>query len=233
MNIEELLTIVIPSKNEEKYIGTTLKFLCDQNIGNTLVIIADANSTDATRHIANSFSDRLNIKVIDGGLPSFGRNAGANFASTRYILFIDADCQLRQKDTIKNCLTMMESKNADIATAKVTADGFWSKILYHMNNIVMALSKLDKPFAVGTFMMVRKSEFDRIGGFDENALHCEDYVLSRQFDRKKFCIVNNMVVADDRRFIKTGHVKYVLYVLRNAWNRNNPDYFKQDIGYWR
>lgn len=233
MGIEELLTIVIPSKNEEGYIGTTLKLLCGQHIGRTPIIIADANSTDGTRRIVSEFKDRLNVKAIDGGLPSYGRNAGASLALTKYVLFIDADCQLREKSIIANCLNLMESKGADIATAKVTADGFLSKVLYRMNNVVMALSKLDKPFAVGTFMMVRKSEFDRIGGFDESALHCEDYVLSRQFDRKKFHIVNSMVVADDRRFRKTGHVKYVLYVLKNAWNRNNPDYFKQDVGYWR
>ena len=58
-------------------------------------------------------------------------------------------------------------------------------------------------------------------------------MLSRQFNKERFCIVNNTIHADDRRFKKTGHVNYVLYVLRNAWNRNNPDYFKQDVGYWK
>lgn len=231
--MEELLTIVIPSKNEEKYIGATLKLLCGQHIGRTEVIVADANSSDNTRRIVNEFSDRLNIRIINGGLPSVGRNAGAKLATTRYVLFLDSDCQIRDRGIIQACLYQMENKDLDLLSIKISADDIGAKVLYWMNNIVVFLSRFDKPFAVGTFMMVRKEVFDAIGGFDPEAIHCEDYVLSKQFDRRRFFIMNRVVYADNRRFKKTGYVNYILYVLKNAWNRNNPDYFKQDVGYWR
>ena len=47
--MEELLTIIIPCKNEGLYIRKTLHSISKQiGIGNTKIIIADANSTDST-----------------------------------------------------------------------------------------------------------------------------------------------------------------------------------------
>ena len=34
------------------------------------------------------------LEVIEGGLPSVGRNAGARLATTPYVLFLDADVEL-------------------------------------------------------------------------------------------------------------------------------------------
>ncbi len=232
MKIEDLLTIVIPTKNEEGYIGRTLQCLYDQHIGNTQVIIADAGSTDSTESIVLKFFDRLNIRIIQGGLPSVGRNAGARAATTKYVLFMDADCEVRERGVIYSCLSHMERKWTDLLSVHITCDDFGGKLLYWMNDIVVRLSTYDRPFAVGTYMMVRRDMFHFVGGFDENALHCEDYVFSRKFDTCQFDILNKKVYADSRRFKKMGHLNYVRYVLRNVWNRNDPDYFKKDVGYW-
>ena len=72
------LAIVIPAKNEEDMIGNLLSSLCIQNYSRmraTPIFIADADSTDATIQVANSFSDRLDIRIVKGGSPSEGRNA--------------------------------------------------------------------------------------------------------------------------------------------------------------
>ena len=61
----------------------------------TRILVADAQSTDKTRAVVESFRDRLNLEIIEGGLPSIGRNRGAQQADTRYVLFVDADVIVR------------------------------------------------------------------------------------------------------------------------------------------
>src|SRR5215813_6208841 len=92
-----LLTIVIPAKNESRLLPNLLESLCRQDypsMPSTKVYLADAGSTDGTPELARSFTGRLDIEVIPGGLPSVGRNAGARRAQSSYVLFIDADMEL-------------------------------------------------------------------------------------------------------------------------------------------
>ena len=94
MTTKSDLTIVIPAKNEAKLMPRLLTSLTKQDYAkmpNTKVLVADAHSTDGTPEIVMSFSDRLQVSVIRGGLPSVGRNAGAAIADTRYVLFLDAE----------------------------------------------------------------------------------------------------------------------------------------------
>ena len=57
--------------------------------------VADANSEDGTAEIARTFPAKYFIEVLPGGLPAMGRNAGAARAATPYVLFVDADVELR------------------------------------------------------------------------------------------------------------------------------------------
>jgi hypothetical protein len=70
------------------------------------------------------------------------------------------------------------------------------------------------------------------GGFPEDVLHCEDYLLSRKIDKNKFGIIKSYVYSDNRRFKKMGYLNMIVYIIKNIKNRNNLDYFKKDINYW-
>jgi len=72
----------------------------------TKVFLADAGSTDGTQELAMSFAGRLNIEVIPGGLPSVGRNAGARQARTPYVLFIDADMELKDTTLLRRAMEL-------------------------------------------------------------------------------------------------------------------------------
>ena len=68
--MNKLLTIVIPTYNEGKYIARTLYAIAAQSGTHKVkIIIADAKSTDNTRTIAeiNGFELGLNLMIIDGG----------------------------------------------------------------------------------------------------------------------------------------------------------------------
>jgi glycosyltransferase involved in cell wall biosynthesis len=81
--IKDKLTIVIPSKNESDVIDITLTHLNKQEgIENTRVIIADCSTDDTRDIILSGKYKNLKIEIIDGGLPSVGRNKGAELCDT-------------------------------------------------------------------------------------------------------------------------------------------------------
>jgi glycosyltransferase involved in cell wall biosynthesis len=82
-----MLSIVIPTFNEEKYLPGLLKTLQEQTFKDYEIIVADNDSSDATRTIAVMAGAR----VVGGGLPARGRNLGAEVARGEWLLFLDAD----------------------------------------------------------------------------------------------------------------------------------------------
>jgi len=230
-----LVSIIIPCKNEESYIGKLLDSLVLQNLTNIYeIIIADAGSTDSTLSIIQNYKDKLhNLKVIDGGLPSVGRNLGAKAAKGSILLFIDADAYFKDKNIIKHSFRKFRKNKLELLGCLLNIkNNFFVRLVYFFCNGVIRLSKLDKPFVVGTYFMISRDKFFEVGGFDEELMHCEDYFLSKEINSKKFKIVNKYVYTDDRRFIKMGYLNMVTYFVKNMFKKNDKDYFKKDIGYW-
>ena len=238
MNTQPKLTIVIPAKNESRLLPTLLESLCRQDyplMKSTKVFLADAGSTDGTQELAMSFADRLNIEVIPGGLPSVGRNAGARRATTPYVLFIDADMELKDPTLLRRAMRLAERRRLHCVTTNIwcSQGTVRDRSLYFLNNVAQYGSLLVKPFSTGMFMLFEKATFDRLGGFNEGALYAEDYLLSKQVRNRKFGIVRGSIQTTNRRFRSMGHLKIVGMFLKTMVNSWNDNYFLHDHGYWR
>src|ERR1700758_3538207 len=123
------LTIVIPAKNEAKLIPRLLTSLMNQDyskMSSTKVLVADANSTDGTPEIVMGYRDRLNVGVIKGGMPSYGRNQGAAQADTPYVLFLDADIELADNSLVRRCMEKAQATQLHCVTTNILCkDGTW------------------------------------------------------------------------------------------------------------
>ena len=231
------LTIIIPAKNEAKLIGTLLNSLARQDyplMPSTKVYLADAGSTDTTVQIALGFADRLDVEVIPGGLPAVGRNNGARRAETSYLLFMDADIEIVDPTLVRRAVQLMKRKELDCVTTNIRCSGgtFMDRLLYAGNDVMQQLSRLSKPFSTGMFMLFASRRFKELGGFHEQALFAEDYMLSKQVARNKFGIVSGYVLTTNRRFKKMGHFPLVRLFLRTALNTWNDNFFLRDHKYW-
>lgn len=234
-HMKDLLTVVIPCKNEGKYIFRTLYRLNEQvGIRGIRVIIADGGSTDSTLDEINKFNlthHKLKIEVIPGGPVSYARNQGAAIASTPYILFLDADTVLLSSDSILKCLfQLFRGKTICTCKTKSVSSTFMSKLVFWTFNHIQRLTP--ETFCTGQFFMIKKHDFEFFGKFDESVTHSEDYLLSRQIPKRDFVIVDRWVGQDDRRFRKMGYMNFILLIMKNYINRNNLEYFKKDVGYW-
>lgn len=237
MIINSDLTIVVPAKNESKLLPRLLDSLCRQDYRSmpvTRVFIADAGSTDGTAELALSYSDRLRVQVVPGGLPSVGRNAGARLAETPYVLFLDADIELEDPTLLRRAMEKMTRRQLHCLTCNIWCkDGrLRDQALYLGNNLVQFFSSFAQPFSTGMFMLFDKKKFDELGGFHEQALYAEDYLLSKRVSPRRFGIVNGSVLTTNRRFKKMGYLRIVGMFLKTALNTFNEKYFLRDHKYW-
>lgn len=236
--MNKLLTIIIPTFNEENYIARTLYAIAAQSkTGGVKIIIADAKSTDSTRAIAeaNGFELGLNLKIIDGGLPAAGRNAGAKLATTPYILFLDADVTFTDRQAIKLSLNEIISGDYEMLSTTPVYQGrldVRASIMFNLNkHVTWFLSKF-QPFAIGGFTLVNRQSFIDLEGYDEKATQSEDWLLSKKISPHKFKLVTDLMTQDNRRFKRYGYWSMIKLLWRNWKNRNNVNYFYEDQGYW-
>ena len=232
--MKELLSIVIPCKNEKTILVESLDCLKDQdNIDTVKIIIAD-DSTDNTLSLVTFFNQfaKLNIEYIKGGLPAIARNNGAKIITTPYVLFLNADTYIYDNNLINKCLDICINGKYDLVTCKFKTDKKYNWV-YRMFDIFQWYSSITKPFALGGFMLFKTDTFNKLGGFNEEDKIAEDYHLSSKIKPKSFKIANYFVYTPSRRFSKKG----IWYMIKLAWmswlNRNNDAFFKKDYNYWK
>src|SRR5579859_2131774 len=130
------ISIIIPALNEEKMIGrcleslTKLAFARDQ----FEVLVVDNGSRDRTLAIAESFKDRLNLKVLQqaGVRISALRNLGARAASGGILAFLDADC-LAPAGWLDRVFTLTRADGAGVLGAHylLPEDSTWVGRTWH------------------------------------------------------------------------------------------------------
>ena len=114
----ELVSIIVPAYNVEKYIKKCINSLINQTYKNIEIILVDDGSTDGTGKICDLFSKKdKRIKVIhkeNGGL-SDARNCGIDIATGNYILLVDSDDYV-DLEIVEFLYNNLKENNADIST---------------------------------------------------------------------------------------------------------------------
>jgi glycosyltransferase involved in cell wall biosynthesis len=207
-----MLSIIIPAKNEEKYLPLLLDSIKKQEYKDHETIVADANSTDKTVEVAKSYG----CIVVRGGLLPYGRNRGAEAAREDVLLFLDADTIL-PPHFLKYAMDRFNSKKADIAGfAVLPPDGNWvDKFFYRFLNVFSFLTQKWLPYA-SCGILAKKELHQKIGGFDEKIVFIEDYPYAKAASKvaKYIYMYKNPIYTSARRFEKEGRFKiYSKYLL--------------------
>lgn len=111
-----LVSIVISAYNVEKYIARCLDSIRKQTFSDIEIIVVDDGSKDKTGVICDKykkFDDRIAIYHQTNNGVSSARNIGIEYATGKYLIFIDADDWL-DYDMIEFMVHGIESSNADI-----------------------------------------------------------------------------------------------------------------------
>ena len=234
MELSKLLTIVIPCKNEGITINQTLSLLNFQNgIDGVKVIVADSSDDETTYHLENRNRDYFNLDIIQGGLPSKARNKGAERATTPFILFMDADMMILDTNLLQECMDIIMDERLDLLTTKVRTTNGKYNYVFRTFDLIQGITRYITPFCLGGFMLIRKSTFITLNGFDEEAKVAEDYLLSKQIKTNKFKVHRKTIFTLPRRFENKGLWYMTKLMIQSFTNRNNKGYFTNHNSYWK
>lgn len=215
-----MLSIIIPTLNEDEYLPLLLRSVVAQTFRDHEVIIADNGSTDRTLEIAREFGAR----VTEGGLPSVGRNRGAAAAKGDILLFLDADVVLPDPWFLQMTVAEFEKRKLDVATCAVhpLSDRKIDKVFHSAYNYFMFITQATVPHAPGFCIFARKSVHDALGGFDEEIKLAEDHeYVQRAGKIGKFGVLKSYKIpVSVRRFDRDGRLNIALkYILGELYMR--------------
>ncbi len=178
-----MVSIVIPTLNEEKYLPILLQSIKKQDFKDYEIIISDAFSIDKTIEIAKEYGARV---IRDKKkLPARQRNNGVKIAKGEIILFLDADTKLPD-DFLLTTYSDFTNKNLTIAGFYLifNSPSFIYRIFEKVYHSVCYLGQYFFPASVGVGIIVKKLEHEKIGGFDESIYIGEDYDYVRRISKK-------------------------------------------------
>ncbi len=118
----DLISVIVPVYNVEKYLARCLDSLVNQTYQNIEIIIIDDGSTDSSNQIIKKYEDKYPklIKAYhkkNGGL-SDARNFGLNKAQGEYILFVDSDDYV-DHDFVEKLYQNIVINKSDIAICNI------------------------------------------------------------------------------------------------------------------
>lgn len=93
-NTDELISVIIPAYNAEKFIARALDSLINQTCSKWQAIVINDGSSDATEEICRDYcskDERIKLFTKENGGVSRARNTGLEKAEGKYICFLDAD----------------------------------------------------------------------------------------------------------------------------------------------
>jgi len=197
-----MLSVIIPSYNEEKDIAECLNSLKKQSYKNFEIILVDDGSTDKTITIAKKFSKVKILKQNHQG-PGKARNLGAKNAKGSILIFVDSDMTF-DKDYLKHLIKpLIEDKTGkiigsthDYEEAKNTHN-IWSDL---WGKIRISTQDRDPKIYAGDvkiFRAIWKKKFFELGGFDSKYGYADDqtfwfkYGIKPVLAKNTICYHNN------------------------------------------
>lgn len=173
-------SVVIPTWNEAPWLPRLLSCLLKwPDFGE--IIVADNNSSDDTIRIA----ERHGCRIVPGGRPAEGRNAGAKSSTGDVILFADADAVVPQTTLSHIAESFRRSSIVGLHCRLVPlgASAFVAFCYRAMDAYLRVLSTRGISQGVGTLIAVRRDAFRTVNGFREDILVGEDADFIRRLGR--------------------------------------------------
>lgn len=195
MECKDLVSVIIPAYNTEKYIAECLQSVIDQTYSNLEIIVVNDGSSDDTLKIINNFKNKDNRIIVINQEENFGlsesRNMALNIASGKYITFVDSD-DILDIEFVNFLLSKIKLYNLDMVSCGERCfytKGFvdnnheLSQNTFYLFNNIEAINDLNKNHAY-TFegfprKITSRSIYDNLR-FEEGRIH-EDTILCMNY----------------------------------------------------
>lgn len=194
----KLVSVIIPTKNAERTLETTLQSIKSQTYKNIEIIVVDNHSTDATLAIARKYATKVFTK---GPERSTQRNYGVENSKGEYIAWFDADMKL-ERSVIHDCVEYVKNNPevpGVIVPEKSVGEGFWAECRALEKRCYLGDEKIEG------LRFIKKSVFKDVGMFSANFISGEDWDVTIRVRKKGYAVgrIRSFVLHNE------GHLKLI------------------------
>lgn len=227
------ISIIIPCRNEEKYIQTTIERILNQrSAGDTYnyeLIVVDGRSEDSTVDIVKKESEKhssIKLVINEKKITPSAFNLGINNSTGKYVCFLGAHSKISD-DYLVNCLDTIRKVDADNVGGpwRAEGDGYIGKAIALVFQSPFSAGgakshNLDYEGYLDTVWggFYKREVFDKIGFFDEELIRNQDDEL------------NYRLVKAGGKIWQSSKIKYY-YICRNSLKSLFRQYMQ--YGYWK
>ncbi len=187
--VRPLFSIVIPVYNAAETLPECLASIYASTFADFEVIVVDDASSDGSAAVARSSPAALVSLPVNQG-PSLARNAGAERARGRFLLFTDADC-LFEKDLLDRARRRIEEEGAALFGGTYdprSAEGNFYGDFQALYDFYHETKDPCANYLAAHLLVIEMDLFRRVGGFHRGEFvgrdaGCEDLDLSYRLKR--------------------------------------------------
>ena len=235
-----MISIIIPTLNEEKLIGQTLKQF--KNLKNKFdfeIIVSDNNSNDKTIEIARNYSCKLIKNKSSFRNISSNRNFGSKHSAGDILVFLDADILIKNINVFfKQIIKEFNNPKLIACTPKIfinpKEENNIDKIINRTHTFLsIIINKLGIGYARGGCQIIRKSSFILVKGYNEKLIAGEDVEIFNRLGKiGEIKILSKEIVYESpRRYRKNGYTNvlftwFINYVYALLFNKSYSSEWK-------
>jgi len=194
-----MLSIIIPTLNEEKALPRTLEVLFKQ-VSDEEIIVVDGGSIDNTRAVCEQYP-KINFQLSKKGRAA-QLNNGAQLANGDTFLFLHADTLLPTTalQTIKS-LIYEQQLDAGGFRHSFGTDDWRLRFISFLDN-----RRCQKTHIIygDQAMFIKRRLFEKLQGFPDTEIMEDIYFCEELVQHTTPVIIEDSVLTDARKFIKMG-----------------------------
>ena len=194
------ISVIMPVRNEARFIGRTLTQLVTQNYDHERfeIIVVDGESTDDTPDLVAEFVKRhqnVHLYTNPQRLGSAARNIALQEARGDVVVLVDGHCEIEDRQYLSKLADAFERSGADCVgrpqpldvsgastLQRAIAAARSSSLGHHPDSFIYSSAEGFVP-AKSVAVAYRRSVFETVGLFDEHFDACEDVELNHRIDR--------------------------------------------------
>jgi glycosyltransferase involved in cell wall biosynthesis len=220
-----LVSVIIPTKNNEKTLTKCLLSIKQQSYPNIEIVVIDAFSTDQTRNLAEGLGAQVMQLQSER---TKAKNYGAKLAKGDYVLFVDSDMIL-QPNIVRECLNACVKGTMGVIIPEASiGSGIWVRIRDFERSMYEGTKIESARF------FVRKHVLE-VGGFDEDIITYEESTLPQKLERSGYKVnvrIKSFILHNEEGFEleKWLHKKQYYSDTLKIYAERYPEYAKEQLG---